>query len=68
MALAFGYIVIEHDPDGEEAPEPFGRYIGAPDVKAGDVIQLKWLDGMDAYKVKVSSRDEMTLHVEPAAP
>jgi len=60
--LTFGYRVIEHYPD--EPPEPFGGYEGSPNVKAGDMIQLKWLDGRDAYKAKVVSRDEMTLHVE----
>jgi len=65
--LVFGYRVIEHDPSGEEAPETFGGYVGSPDVKVGDVIQLKWLDGRDAYKAKVTARDEMTLHVESVA-
>lgn len=60
--IAFGYSVIEHYED--EGPEPFGFYFGTPDVKPGDVIQLKWLDGRDAYRVKVSSRDGMTLHVK----
>lgn len=59
--LVFGYRVVEHYDD--EAPEPFGGYFGSPDVKAGDEIQLKWLDGRDAYMVKVVERDDMTLHV-----
>lgn len=60
--LAFGYHVIECYDD--EAPEAFGTYVGSPDLQVGDEIQLKWLDGSDAYKVKVIKRDGMELHVE----
>ena len=65
MSVQFAYRVIEHY-DGK-APEPFGTYVGAPDVKAGDTIQLKWLDGRDAHKVVVTERDEMVLHVRSVA-
>jgi hypothetical protein len=64
--LEFVYRVIEHG--GGEPPEPFGGYTGSPDVKSGDEIQLKWPDGRDAYKVKLISRDGMTLHVGDALP
>lgn len=43
------HVVEEHD---DCAPEAFGYWIGSRPV-AGDTIQLKWLDGRDAYKVLV---------------
>jgi hypothetical protein len=63
--LTFAYEVIEHYGD-DNPPELFGGYVGGPDVKAGDKIQLKWLDGRDAYEVVVRNRDGVTLHVEAA--
>lgn len=46
-----GYSVIETYED--EVPEPFGGYWAEREPNAGDIIQLKWLNGRDAYKVKV---------------
>lgn len=47
MPVQFAYRVVEHYDD--EAPEPFGMYVGSPDV--------------NAYKVIVTDRDEMSLDV-----
>lgn len=43
-------VVEEYD---DAAPEDFGGYVAGAVSAPGDVVQLKWLDGKDAYKVRV---------------
>lgn len=63
MSIRIEYRIVEHYDD--EAPEPFGfelipaRYVPKP----GDVIMLHWLDGREAYQVKVDEVRGTTLHV-----
>ena len=66
------YEVEEHYADAP--PEPFGHYLHdltKPKIAKGDVIMLKWLDGSDAYRVRVELIRDGVLHVmaehEPAA-
>jgi hypothetical protein len=66
--------VIEHfpprdpdDPNSEETPpEPFGEYLHATErgpLRIGDVIMLKWTDGRDAYRVRITYIRNGTLFV-----
>ncbi len=63
MPIFFSYDVIEHFPGHEDPPEPFGTYMSPGAVTRNDIIQLKWLDGRDAYKVRVDLIRNGTLHV-----
>ena len=49
-----------------EAPEPFGTIDLEVAPAVGQVIQLYWLDGKRADKVRVTRRDGMTIHAELA--
>lgn len=58
------YEIVEHF--AEDPPEPFGTYLhdmrhSSP--RPGDEIQLKWLDGRLAYRVRIDRVDGLTLHV-----
>jgi len=53
--VKFAYKVLEIFDD--EAPEPFGTEVLDHKPVVGEVIQLHWLDGREAYKVKVCSVD-----------
>jgi hypothetical protein len=61
--IYFEYLVIEHYVD--EPPDEFGHVTFAADQqpKVGDVVMLRWLDGRDAYRVRVDRIDNMRLHV-----
>jgi hypothetical protein len=47
------YDVMEHYDD--EPPEPFGSEVLDHAPVPGEIIQLHWLDGADAYRVRVLS-------------
>lgn len=49
------YAVIEVFDDNPS--EPFGDYLSDKILRVGDIIQLRWLDGTPAYKVKVLEID-----------
>lgn len=55
------YEVIEHYDDG--AAEPFGFAHLATQPSVGDIIMLHWLDGSEAYRVRVDRKSGTTLHV-----
>lgn len=61
MKISTGYFVTEVFDD--QCPEPFGGYVGE-DVKEGDIIQLRWLDGSFADKVEVVKVDGFDLRVK----
>lgn len=70
MTILVAYEVVEHYPDipGEDhmCPEPFGTYlhdVSAGTVKISDIVQLKWLDGRDAYTARVEHIRSGVLHV-----
>jgi len=55
------YLVIEHYVD--EPPDEFGHALLNQQPKEGDVVMLHWLDGSEAYRVRVDRVDNMRLHV-----
>lgn len=57
------HVVEEYD---DAAPEDFGGYLAYEFPAPGDVVQLKWLDGRDAYRVRVKRVlvDDFVLRVE----
>ena len=61
MSVEFSFKVVEHYDD--EAPETFGYekldHVPVP----GEVIQLHWLDGREAHRVRVERVIGFTLHV-----
>lgn len=65
MSLSVVYDVVEHAPDDSWAPEPFGTYLHPADasLRVGDVIQLRWLDGTYAHRVKIHLIRGGVLHV-----
>lgn len=65
MSVFIEYRVIEEYDDA--APEPFGfeRIAIESAPKPGDVIMLHWLDGRDAYRVRVDRISTSTLYVSP---
>lgn len=62
--IVYGFRVIEHFDN--DPPEPFGSVVLAATPRPGDIVQLKWLDGRDAYSVRVDSVSGSTLHVTAA--
>lgn len=62
--LQFEFIVAEEY--DSEPSEEFGSWTG-PRPVAGDVVQLKWLDGKDAYRVRVLRVNEEHLRLRVKA-
>lgn len=60
----YEYKVIEEYAD--EAPDDFGFHRFAEHPKVGDVVMLKWLDGRDAYQVRVTECSIQELKVRVA--
>ena len=61
MSIKFSLKIVEHFDD--EAPETFGYELLDHVPAPGEVIQLHWLDGTEAHRVKVERVVDMTLHV-----
>lgn len=63
--MHYEYRVIEHYDDDNGPPEPFGFVALAVHPNPGDVVKLKWLDGRDAYDVRVLYlKGNHTMHVK----
>lgn len=67
MSLLVAYKIVEHYSD-DDAPEPFGFEClpAERQPRPGDVIMLHWLDGREAYLVRVDEVRGTTLHVRSA--
>jgi hypothetical protein len=63
MTMLVVYDVIEHYPD--DPPEAFGDYFHPAEqpLHVGDVITLRWLDGRQAYPVRIELIRDGRLHV-----
>ena len=53
ITILYEYKVTEHYDDKESCPEDFGFVQLDHLAKVGEIIQLKWLDGRNAYKLLV---------------
>jgi len=61
MSIKLLFKIVEHYDD--EAPETFGDELLDHVPVPGEVIQLHWLDGTEAHRVKVERVVGTTLHV-----
>ena len=55
------FTIIEHYKNN--APEPFGFMLFESIPKIGAKVQLKWLDGSDAHKVRITAVSEVNLEI-----